>query len=224
MRSSTRATSVGSVRAWKELGLMLGFSRVNVPVATRASVSCGPLLVGSGAPVDAVRAWSARRLRRRSRGCPGGSWAPVSGRSCVGGSLSRIRGFRLAVRRWTSRPSSGSTEVSWSCMRFARLRCRRLICSPGRPISCSSRTRDGARVTPVSRRHLLDRSRVVCRPERAQQSRIRGLWSVPGDPNRGPTDRLGAVRVTPVTHRRPPDSLISGTPRGSAILVQSFAR
>ncbi len=39
MRFSTRATSVGSVRAWNELGLMLGFSRVNVPEATRASVS-----------------------------------------------------------------------------------------------------------------------------------------------------------------------------------------
>ncbi len=39
VRSSTRATSVGSVRAWKEFGLMLGFSCVNVPEATRALVS-----------------------------------------------------------------------------------------------------------------------------------------------------------------------------------------
>src|SRR4051794_10914696 len=40
VRSSTRATSVGSEAAWKEFGLMAGFSRVKVPVATRASVSC----------------------------------------------------------------------------------------------------------------------------------------------------------------------------------------
>ena len=39
VRSSTRATSVGSVRAQNELGLAAGSSRVNVPVATSESVS-----------------------------------------------------------------------------------------------------------------------------------------------------------------------------------------
>ena len=39
VRSSTRATSVGSLAAWKELGLIAGSSRVKVPVETRASVS-----------------------------------------------------------------------------------------------------------------------------------------------------------------------------------------
>ena len=39
MRSSTRATSVGSEAAWKELGFFAGSSRVKVPVETRASVS-----------------------------------------------------------------------------------------------------------------------------------------------------------------------------------------
>ena len=38
MRSSTRATSIGSQAAWKELGLSSGLSRVNVPVETSASV------------------------------------------------------------------------------------------------------------------------------------------------------------------------------------------
>ena len=39
VRSSTRATSVGSEAAWKELGFFSALSRVNVPVATSASVS-----------------------------------------------------------------------------------------------------------------------------------------------------------------------------------------
>ena len=39
VRSSTRATSVGSEAAWNELGFLSGLSRVKVPVATRASVS-----------------------------------------------------------------------------------------------------------------------------------------------------------------------------------------
>ena len=39
VRSSTRATSVGSEAAWKEFGFLSAFSRVKVPLATRASVS-----------------------------------------------------------------------------------------------------------------------------------------------------------------------------------------
>jgi hypothetical protein len=39
VRSSTRATSVGLVRAWNEFGFLAGSSRVKVPDATRASVS-----------------------------------------------------------------------------------------------------------------------------------------------------------------------------------------
>src|SRR3954447_7930533 len=39
VRSSTRATSVGSVRAQNELGFLAGSSGVKVPDATRASVS-----------------------------------------------------------------------------------------------------------------------------------------------------------------------------------------
>ena len=39
MRSSTRATSVGSEAAWKEFGFFSGSSWVKVPVATSASVS-----------------------------------------------------------------------------------------------------------------------------------------------------------------------------------------
>src|SRR6478736_7565867 len=38
VRSSTRATSVGSEAAWKELGFFSGSRRVKVPVATSASV------------------------------------------------------------------------------------------------------------------------------------------------------------------------------------------
>ena len=40
VRSSTRATSVGSDWARKEFGFRSGLSRVKVPLATRASVSC----------------------------------------------------------------------------------------------------------------------------------------------------------------------------------------
>src|SRR5512132_3155276 len=40
VRSSTRATSSGSLRARNELGLASGLSRINVPVSTRVSVSC----------------------------------------------------------------------------------------------------------------------------------------------------------------------------------------
>src|SRR5450631_661224 len=39
VRSSTRATSEGSEAQWNELGLMLWLRRVNVPDATRPSVS-----------------------------------------------------------------------------------------------------------------------------------------------------------------------------------------
>ena len=39
VRSSTRATSVGSEAQWNELGFLVSSSRVNVPVATSASVS-----------------------------------------------------------------------------------------------------------------------------------------------------------------------------------------
>ena len=39
VRSSTRATSVGSVRAQKEFGFFSALSRVKVPLATSASVS-----------------------------------------------------------------------------------------------------------------------------------------------------------------------------------------
>ena len=39
VRSSTRATSLGSEAQWNELGLMSGLSRVNVPAATSPSVS-----------------------------------------------------------------------------------------------------------------------------------------------------------------------------------------
>ena len=39
VRSSTRATSLGSEAQWNELGLMSGLSRVNVPAATSSSVS-----------------------------------------------------------------------------------------------------------------------------------------------------------------------------------------
>jgi hypothetical protein len=39
VRSSTRATSVGSEAAWKEFGFFAGSRRVNVPLATSASVS-----------------------------------------------------------------------------------------------------------------------------------------------------------------------------------------
>ena len=40
VRSSTRATSVGSEAAWNELGITSGLRRVKVPVASRAAVSC----------------------------------------------------------------------------------------------------------------------------------------------------------------------------------------
>ena len=39
MRSSTRATSVGSDAAWNEFGITSGLRRVNVPVASREAVS-----------------------------------------------------------------------------------------------------------------------------------------------------------------------------------------
>ncbi len=39
VRSSTRATSEGSEAQWKEFGFLAGSSWVNVPAATRASVS-----------------------------------------------------------------------------------------------------------------------------------------------------------------------------------------
>ena len=38
VRSSTRATSEGSEAQWNEFGFLAGSRRVNVPVATRASV------------------------------------------------------------------------------------------------------------------------------------------------------------------------------------------
>ena len=74
MRSSTRATSVGSEAAWKQLGFIAGLSRVKVPVASSARVSSSHSCVGAGAPVDPVGLGELGDLVRRSRGCPGGSW------------------------------------------------------------------------------------------------------------------------------------------------------
>ena len=54
MRSSTRATSIGSDAQWNELGFFSGSSRVNVPVSTSSSVSVRPFLVRAGAPVHPV--------------------------------------------------------------------------------------------------------------------------------------------------------------------------
>ena len=55
MRSSTRATSLGSLWAQYEPGRLAGSSSVNVPASTSCLQSSVVLLVGSVEPVDVVR-------------------------------------------------------------------------------------------------------------------------------------------------------------------------
>ena len=55
VRSSTRATSLGSEAAWKLFGFLSGLSRVKVPASTSRGRQLVPLLVGPVDPVDRVR-------------------------------------------------------------------------------------------------------------------------------------------------------------------------
>ena len=168
--------------------------------------------------------WSVRRLRRRSRGCPGESWAPASGRSCVLVSLSRIAAFAspygdgLAGRRRRRRcrgvvyavrtASLSATDV------FPRGERNRALARP--------RWSEGS---AGHGRHLLDRSRVVRRAEGAQRRHILALPAriarrIRTPPPSGVTQVTSEVGLGGAL--APPDSLISGTPNRSAILVRSW--
>ena len=61
VRSSTRATSVGSEAQWNELGFLVSSRRVKVPVATSASVSS---VHSSSEP---VHQWTSSGLGRARR-------------------------------------------------------------------------------------------------------------------------------------------------------------
>ncbi len=87
----------------------------------------GPLLVGAGAPVDPVG------LGQLSDLVDPGEDPRVGGRCLgVGGHawIFPSRAFAVASprRRRRFRPSSASTDVSWSVRGVARLRCRRTCC------------------------------------------------------------------------------------------------
>ena len=205
---------------------MAGFSRVNVPVATRASVSS---VHSSSEP---VHQWMRSGLGQRGdlvdevedalvgRGVGAGACVSAVMRWC---SLSRIRGFRLAVRRWTSRPSSVSTVCRGVVVvRTASLSATDLF--PGAS-ACVLAPRDGARVTPrLGGTYWIDQGVVASHPNARQQSRIHGPGASALRPE--PRDNRPTGRRSSDAGHAPPtaDSLISGTPRGSAILVQSFAR
>ena len=85
VRSSTRATSLGSEAQWKELGFWSSLRRVKVPAATSLSVSCVHSCVGAGDPADAVGGGQGGNL-----GHPGGE--PSVGRAAVGGDVGPGRG------------------------------------------------------------------------------------------------------------------------------------
>ena len=55
VRSSTRATSVGSEAAWKEFGFFVRVEPGEGAARDQGVGQLGPLLVGAGAPVHAVR-------------------------------------------------------------------------------------------------------------------------------------------------------------------------
>ena len=135
----------------------------------------GPLLVGAGAPVDAVRAWSARRPRRRSRGCPGGSSGRsrrrVVGRVWVSAVMCVLSLSYVAVATVPAGPRTGHRSVfrrgEREVVAIGRRRCRPTV---------------AADVTGVRSPDILDRSRVsgpghtplASPPERRAGERRRG--------------------------------------------------
>ncbi len=112
VRSSTRATSVGSEAAWKELGFFAGFSRVNVPVATRASVSS---VHSSSEPVHQwIRSgWVSAAISSTKSRMPW--WVVAVGGGClrVGGHACGVPSRAFAVDR------PASLSATWSATEAA---------------------------------------------------------------------------------------------------------
>ena len=107
VRSSTRATSLGSDAHQKELGFLSSLSRTSVPASTSWSVSSAH---SSGVPV----------IQRMSRGCVSSATSstqacrPAWVEVCV---VSVVVNLPIPFARW-----SGTASCRWSSAMWSRLR------------------------------------------------------------------------------------------------------